>query len=212
MRRAAGQAIICEALMGHIFRPFYVPDTLREAADQMLDFFAADSDHQLTYRHQVNTLLDSGDMEVATDAAFTAGDEIFRHLDRLIAPEKVEGFHQEVDTFLSQATEIWASGAQRAADRPVAMLPAISDEGVEAYADFGERNHGKAASGSHNIAATLFPRIVVNGKILHGGTVLWSDSPAIMIARDQNPTPILGRSGTLRKHSRRNSVAERSTG
>lgn len=212
MRRAAGQAIISEALMGYIFLPFYVPETLREAANQMLDFFAADSEQQLMYRHQVSTLLDNGDIEVAADAAFTAGDEIVRHLNRLVAPEKIESFRQDVDAFLSQATEMWVSEGQRAADRLVVMTPASSDEGVETYTDFGERSNAKAASGSHKIAATLFPRIAVNGKILHGGTVLWSDSPAVMIARDQTPTPILGRSGTLRKSSRRNSVAERSTG
>lgn len=105
---------------------------------------------------------------------------------------------------------MWVLEAQRASDLVEVTTPATEDEQLETYAEFGSRNPGKAGDANHNIAATLFPRITINGKILHGGAVLWSDSPATMIARDQIPSPTLGRNGTYRKNGRRNSVAGRS--
>lgn len=101
MRRAAGQAVICEALTTHIFRPFYIPDDLKQAADQMLGFFDEDKEQQLIYRHQVSTLLDDAGMEAAADAAINAGNDVFRLFDRLVSFANVDDFRRNVEKFLS---------------------------------------------------------------------------------------------------------------
>lgn len=204
MRRAAAQAIICSALMTHIFRPFYVPSDLKQAADSMLEFFDEDKDQQLVYRHLVSALGEDARMEA--DAISLAGDEICRDLDRLIPPTKIEDFRRDVDLFLHQTAQIWATQCQTMVELIEVTTPASDDEELVSYPEFGARNNAKAVGGSHSIAATFFPRITVNGKILHSGTVLWSDSPATMIAREQVPSPTLGRNGTLRKNGRRNSI------
>lgn len=96
MRRVAGQAVICEALTTHIFRPFCIPDDLKQAADQMLGLFDEDKEQQLIYRHQVSTLLDDAEMEADADAAINAGNDILRLLDRLVPFANVEDFRRKV--------------------------------------------------------------------------------------------------------------------
>ncbi|KND91851.1 hypothetical protein TOPH_03329 [Tolypocladium ophioglossoides CBS 100239] len=210
MRRAAGQAVICEALMAHIFRPFYIPDDFKQAAEQMLDFFNEEKEQQQIYRHQVTKLLDDEEMGAAADVAINAADAISRLLDRLVSSADVEDFRRKIEGFLSQAAQMWVLEAQGASDLVEVTTPVTEDEQLESYSEFGARNTGKAGDANHNIAATLFPRITINGKMLHSGIVLWSDSPATMIARDQIPSPSLGRSATYRKNGRRSSVAGRS--
>ncbi|KND88518.1 hypothetical protein TOPH_06849 [Tolypocladium ophioglossoides CBS 100239] len=207
MRRAAGQAVICEALMTHILRPFYIPKDFKQAAEQMLDFFSEEKEQQRIFRHQVIKMLDDAEMEVAAATAINAAHAISTLLDRLVSPRNMESFRRKIEEFLIQAAEMWAVEAQGASDLIEVTTPESEDEQLESYSEFGARNTGKAGDANHNIAATLFPRITINGKILHGGVVLWSDSPATLIARDQTPSPTLGRSATFRKNGRRNSVA-----
>ncbi|KAF4126980.1 RNA polymerase Rpb1 C-terminal repeat domain-containing protein [Geosmithia morbida] len=198
MRRAAGQAIICQALMEHIFLPFYISKDLRQAADQMLDFFD-EKEKQMTYRYQITKLLIDEDVDAAVEDAST---EVCRHLDRLVPSENEQNLHRRVTDFLIRAANIWKTEGQTAADLLEITTPNTDDEGVETYAEFGERSNGKAAMESHKVAATLFPRIKANGKILHGGTVVWSDSSVVRTAKDQAPSTGLGRNGTFRKNSR----------
>ncbi|KAM4067986.1 hypothetical protein HRG_009707 [Hirsutella rhossiliensis] len=209
MRRAAGQAVICEALSAYIFRPFYVPHDFKQAADQMLEFFEEEKELQQVFRHQVTKFQDDSELEAAAEAVVDAGGYILRLLDRLVSRANVQEFHRRVDEFLRRAAQVWVHEAQPASDIVQVTILMGEDEHMESYPEFGVRNAGKVGIANHTIVATLFPRITINGKMLHGGKVLWSDSPATIIARDQNPSPTLGRTGTLRKNGRRNSVTGR---
>ncbi|KID83303.1 hypothetical protein MGU_09394 [Metarhizium guizhouense ARSEF 977] len=210
MRRAAGQAIICEALMAHIFRPFYIPDDMKEPASQMLEFFSEDKEQQQIFRYQVLKLLQDEDTEPLKDAVMEAGFAVSMALDRLISPARLEEFRHRIENLLCRAAKMWVIEAQQAGDLIEVMSPGNKNEPPpQTYQEYGIRSTVKGGTTDHHAAAILFPRMAVKGQMLHVGQVVWSDSPAAMIARDQVPSPTLGRAGTIRKNGRRNSVAGR---
>jgi len=76
-------------------------------------------------------------------------------------------------------------------------MPEAKDEHRGTYPEYGSRHKDKAGVANHDVAAALFLRITINGRLLHPGTVLWSDFPAIMIAMDQMPSAAMERAATL---------------
>lgn len=209
MRRAAGQAVICEALMAHIFRPFYILDDFEKSAFQMLEFFSEDKEQQQIYRFQVARLTRDEDTEPSMEAVMSASAAIFMALDRLLPHARSEELHHKIERFLQRAAQTWVAEAQQASDLFEVTKPGTENGPPETYQEYGTRNIGNAGVTSHNVAAILFPQITARGQTLHVGQVVWSDSPAVMIAKDQIPSTTLGRTGTMRKNSRRNSVAGR---
>ncbi|OAQ68968.1 hypothetical protein VFPPC_05115 [Pochonia chlamydosporia 170] len=209
MRRAAGQAVICEALMAHIFRPFYISDDLKESAYQMLEFFSEDKEQQQIYRHQVLRIIEDEETEPTVEPVMNAGSAIFMALDRLVPSARLEEFRHKIERFLNRAAQMWVIEAQHASDLIEVMTPGTQNEPPETCQEYGVRNVSNAGTSNHDVAATLFPRIAVRGQTLHVGQVVWSDSPAALIAKDQIPSTTLGRAATVRRNGRRNSVAAR---
>lgn len=208
MRRAAGEAVFCEAVVEHVFRPILVPNDFRQAAEDMLDFFQDETELQRMFRHLVNKSLGDAGFRAASAATYTT-DTIFTSLARFVAPARIDAFRCKVDEFSSQAAQVWVSEAQTAEDVVEVTMPEAKDEHLGTYPEYGVRQNGKVGAANHDVAAALFPRITINGRLLHPGTVLWSDSPAIMIAKDQIPSAAMERAATQRRSGRRNSMAGR---
>ncbi|KAJ6437509.1 glycoside hydrolase family 79 protein [Purpureocillium lavendulum] len=130
MRRAAGEAVFCEATMEHVFRPFLIPDDFRQAAEDMLDFFQDERELQRIFRHLVNQLLGDADIRAVNAAAATT-DTIFTSLAR-------------------QAAHAWVSEAQTAEDVVEVTMPGSKDEPLGSYEEYGARQNGKAGVANHD--------------------------------------------------------------
>jgi hypothetical protein len=94
-------------------------------------------------------------------------------------------FAKKPNTFLIELWELWSTSVQQANEIVIASLPTQEDGLVGSYPDHGVRHVAKSETSKHKVAVPLFPQLAFDSTTIYGGMVLWSDQPAIIIARDQ---------------------------
>ncbi|KAI0126801.1 hypothetical protein BJ170DRAFT_684383 [Xylariales sp. AK1849] len=214
MRCAAAEAIIAQALLTHVFRPFYVldgPEGNMIAPEVVLDLFSADKRRQSIYRYQLLKMIEDDDVGSGTEAVVAvASNFIHGALDQLVSPPKLTLFHDQIEDLLQNASDTWFTYAQLSQDLVTADMPTIDDNHLESRVEYGTRSESvNSGNTKRTIVAPLFPRISINGSgaIPHHGTVLWLDQPAVLAAKTQLPLHEVAANGLQRRSGRRTSVS-----
>ncbi|KAI1840676.1 hypothetical protein JX266_013138 [Neoarthrinium moseri] len=215
MRCAAAGAVIANTLQKHVFRLCYVPSDVGqagpiiEAAERLLELFDLEKERQDIYRCQLLQLLD--DTKVCEEVAERATSEAYSVLGQLVPNSRLDDLQSELIGLFREAVEMWSSRAQLARDVVVAKQASREDAEVgwykDVYGSISEPNYEH-----RSICAHLFPRIVAVSEgavqVLHGGCVLWSNQPAVLMAKDEaaSAQATASNGGGLGRAKRRSSV------
>ena len=193
MRCAAAQAVIAEALVSHIFQPFYLPmsangsanDNIQQAATvllkylQYLDYDEVDEN----LRREVITRCQLREVTVEAEdkVVHEAGNQVHMTLAPLLPPTGYIPFQNRLNDFFKMALEVWRP-VQFTEEIVAGMVPGSEGVGnaVATAAEFGD---DVASPDIKTTYTMLFPQVAIPGvRALYDGTVLSTRQESVVAA------------------------------
>lgn len=194
MRCAAAEAVIAEALLQHVFVPFYLRNDVKAAATAMLDFFGDDERRRTVYRCQIlQTMTDAEEVKrLQEDVVRRASNEARSTLHPLVVAYKQAGFYNAVPAVFRQAVAVWAD-AQRSRE----CITAYEADASSQAGEYGQRS--SKGQTSREPAATLFPQVSSRDGVVYEGVCLWASQTAVTEAIKE--LSVNGTNGDSKKHA-----------